>query len=1095
MTPLSPKRRKLECDSYVSVKDQATMEKDAPEGKLAQPKASSTQTTDENALYAAGQYKSSIFKLQVDELLAELRPNYGKRTASINQSLHKLNSLIEGIQDRAALPVAEATKLLQKTHKIIVPFPDPIPSKDVAYKLAYAKPTKTNIVGSYALKTMVKSEGSLTIDMIVVMPNSIFQEKDFLNYRYFYKRAYYIACVAAGLQDFTAKEFKLSFEFLNGNTLHPILVVEDRTNKNDFNFEIRIIPAAHKELFAEAKLRPTKNSIRPKSEEADKEAMLLQSPFYNASIKSDCNAEAYLQVLHSASKQAAGYTDSCMLGRIWLQQRGFSGSVADGGFGNFEWACLTALLMKGGGPKGRSVLSPGYSSYQLFKAVVQFLATSNLINKPVVYEKTDITIEKSKVPIFYDGPRGQNILYKMTTWSYESLRQEARTAVDMLNESSFDQFEAVFILRTAQPLQRYDSLAKISIPEILKKPDSSDHSMPVTGFSNKVFEVLREGLMDRVKLINVEMPSLAGWPVKSSCPTIPKEAFIQVGVIFDPANIDRLVDHGPSAEEKKKSAKFQKFWGEKAELRRFKDGSILESLVWTQGSTYSVYQGILSYLIERHFTAEVSNSMIFIGEGFEKILPGSSTAAKVFDALKQSFNELERNIRSMELTLQLRQLSPISPQLRSSSVDLPLFNEGRPLQQPADVLIQFEGSGRWPDDLAAIQRTKIAFLLKIGGLLREANETTSARVGLENTESQFLNCGYLDVVYRTGAAFRIRIHHDREQVLLERQIKDKFIDYRTREDAVSALSEYNRICIQLPFLSQAISTHCTRFPLLSSTIRLVKQWFARHMLSNHVAEELIELLVMRAFLLPYPWRAPSSTMSGFLRTILLLSRWDWRSVPLVVDFTGTMTKKEVEGISTRLEAWRKIDPGMNRTVLFAGSNQDPTGTAFTGRGPSKLVASRITALARSACNLVKNQGVDLNPKSLFFSSTSEYDFVIHLAPAVAGLKETKKSQFKNLEVQLVASESEDLVGYHPHQSYLEELENLYSDTIVFFHGTGALIGGLWNPQHVAARPFKVNLPFTTKPVAHNDEEVQLDKTAILAEISRIGGEMVSRIAT
>jgi len=758
---------------------------------------------------------------------------------------------------------------------------------------------------------------------------------------------------------------------------------------------------------------------------------------------------------------------------------------------------LTALLLRGGGPKGHKVLSPGYSSYQMFKAVIQFLATSNLVNKPQVYEKLDLALEKSDVPIFYDGLRGQNILYKMTAWSYELLQQEARTSVAMLNESTFDQFESVFIIRTAQTLQRYDSITKLSAPTTTEGTVSCDHQMTAVSFSKRVYEVLREGLTDRVKLINIEMSGFSNWSIKSSSPAAPKDPQLLVGIVFDPTNVDRLVDHGPSAEEKRKSAKFQKFWGEKAELRRFKDGSILESLVWPSGTSYSIFQGIVTYLFKRHFDTEVSESLQFFGEGFDKILPGISAAAKSFDALKQAYNDLEREIRGLEgLPLQLRQLSHISPQLRSSSVDIPVFNEGRPLKEPADILIQFEGSGRWPDDLVAIQRTKIAFLLKIGGLLRESNESITARVGLENEDHHFLNTAFLDIVYQSGAAFRLRIHHDREQALLERQIKDKFIDYRSREDAVLALSEYKRIYIQSPFLNQAISTHCTRFPLLSPTIRLVKEWFSRHMLSNHFTEELIELLVMRVFLQPYPWGVPSSTMSGFLRTLLFISRWDWRTAPLIVDFTGTMSSKEVESICTRLEAWRKIDPGMNRTVMFAGSNHDPTGTAFTDKRPSKLVASRLTALARSACRLVKDEDAGLKPRSLFVSSTSDYDFVIHLRTSLADEKQSKKPKFKNLEVQLAAAESGHLVGYHPIQSYIDELERLYSDTIVFFHshGTGAVIGGLWNPQNVAPRPFKVNLAYATSPlVEEEEEEVQLDKAAILSEISRIGGDIVSRI--
>ena len=52
---------------------------------------------------------------------------------------------------------------------------------------------------------------------------SLFQEKDYLNYRYFYKRAYYIACVAAGLQDNPEIRFDVKYEYLNGNLLQPIL--------------------------------------------------------------------------------------------------------------------------------------------------------------------------------------------------------------------------------------------------------------------------------------------------------------------------------------------------------------------------------------------------------------------------------------------------------------------------------------------------------------------------------------------------------------------------------------------------------------------------------------------------------------------------------------------------------------------------------------------------------------------------------------------------------------------------------------------------------------------------------------------------------
>lgn len=87
------------------------------------------------------------------------------------------------------------------------------------------------MVGSYAMNTMISSDSISSVDMIVVMPKSIFQEKDFLNYRYFYKRSYYLACIAAGIQETAGDEFPLCFEYLNENSLHPILVASLKSSK------------------------------------------------------------------------------------------------------------------------------------------------------------------------------------------------------------------------------------------------------------------------------------------------------------------------------------------------------------------------------------------------------------------------------------------------------------------------------------------------------------------------------------------------------------------------------------------------------------------------------------------------------------------------------------------------------------------------------------------------------------------------------------------------------------------------------------------------------------------------------------------------
>lgn len=122
--------------------------------------------------------------------------------------------------------------MLLKTNRVMVPFPEPRPDKTTAYKLTYAKPSNINVVGSYPLKTMEKADSTMVIDMVVTIPASILQEKDYLNYRYFYKRAYYLACIAAGLQCEEDESFDLSMENLHGNDLQPVLVVKPGKGKH-----------------------------------------------------------------------------------------------------------------------------------------------------------------------------------------------------------------------------------------------------------------------------------------------------------------------------------------------------------------------------------------------------------------------------------------------------------------------------------------------------------------------------------------------------------------------------------------------------------------------------------------------------------------------------------------------------------------------------------------------------------------------------------------------------------------------------------------------------------------------------------------------
>ncbi|RHZ52197.1 hypothetical protein CDV55_103690 [Aspergillus turcosus] len=1045
---------------------------------------------------ASGLYKSSFFKLQLDELLSSSKPNYDKQVSRVQDALHRVKDAIERLHERPPMLAFEAERELRTTHGIVVPFPDPRPSRETKYSVAYAPPTNINVVGSFASRTGAKQAEKYTIDLAVTMPRALFQEKDYVNYRFFHKRAYYVACLAAGLRESPDLGLDVKFATQEGDSLRPVLILEpSSTDSSDLALarsQIRVITAIEDDLFPISRTLPTKNNVRHVSSEDSGNSD--PTPFYNAALRSEATVASYHKHVHSTIRQCDSYRDACLLGRIWLQQRGFASSFHLGGFGGFEWALLMSLLLEGGGANGKPILLKSYSCYQLFKATIQFLAARDL-TKPLLFSTADGVSFPGDGPVVYDGQRGINILYKMTPWSYAFLRHEAGITLRMLNESRDDNFEKVFIVKVNEPMLRFDRI--IALPSF----DNGDILQAIRN-QQAIYGVLSRALGDRVKLIHISSRSMEPWSVLAKPPSKKLKERISVGLLMNPENVSRVVDHGPSAEQKEEAASFRSFWGEKAELRRFKDGSILESLVWSDHpSSKSIVFQILSYILRRHFNF-VDEDIHYIGDEFEEKLSsyGSgivSYTSPSFQLIADAFSSLEKSIQDMEgVPLTVRHLAPASPLLRYTALRV---HTPSTTGERVDVVLQFESSARWPDDLPAIQMTKVAFLIKIGDCLESSAVATSCKVGLENETSRILNNAYLDIFHASGVIFRLRIHHDREQTLLERLLKQKGEIAQAKQDVAYALAMYKRTFLQLPRLTQAIRTLCTRHPLLSPTVRLVKHWFNCHLFKGHVNDELVELFAVRVFTQSYPWDTPSSVMAGFLRTLHLLSRWDWQQEPLMIDLGGQLDQNAVEVIRTRFAAWRKIDPAMNNVALFVASDIDTDGISWTQyEMPSKVVAARMSSLAKAAVKLMREKGHALDVSDLFHTSLAPYDFILSLRSKALTEVLASSSRFKNLQQQVIPERADKLTVV---RAFVSELQACFNPNIMFFHGDEQcdVIAGLWNPHTVKPKNWSLKMTYSTLPVAlvkpevKGSEDVYINQTAILNEISRLGAHLIERI--
>lgn len=187
MSVQSSKRRRVESEdvnptlaftsssSADDSSEELNVQQDAPAApnvpKHKKPKSSVPAVTDKDLknLSVMGQYKSNVFKLELDEMLAEVRMSPQKKLAGAEKLLHHLRNLIDGLPGKEGISIADVKKEI-KNKGVYVPFPDPPPAEDIRYKFAFAKPAYMNIVGSYATKTIVKHMENITIDLVLTMP-------------------------------------------------------------------------------------------------------------------------------------------------------------------------------------------------------------------------------------------------------------------------------------------------------------------------------------------------------------------------------------------------------------------------------------------------------------------------------------------------------------------------------------------------------------------------------------------------------------------------------------------------------------------------------------------------------------------------------------------------------------------------------------------------------------------------------------------------------------------------------------------------------------------------------------------------------------
>jgi U3 small nucleolar RNA-associated protein 22 len=384
-------------------------------------------------------------------------------------------------------------------------------------------------------------------------------------------------------------------------------------------------------------------------------------------------------------------------------------------------------------------------------------------------------------------------------------------------------------------------------------------------------------------------------PISTAQPTpLPT---LTLGIVFDPTHAFRLVDHGPPASSAGVHA-YRAFWGTKAELRRFKDGAIVESCVWDEGivrveDRESIPARIVLYILNLHFGVPEGDACILAGDyGHAVSTPAvRSRGESGYKHALAAFDKLTKKLKALEddghLPLMLVSTKPYSPYLRYTSVlpPSPIPSSSKSIHPttshlPAfEVALQFERSSQWPDDLRAIQKVKLALFESIARGLSQGNDDISqACVVIDKNASEIEDAYALEVVL-DGWAFHAHVGHDREMTLLQdmlgvgsKRLDQPALPAHERQAATHSLHVYRKRFIHGPAHHTTVLALHHKWSAFSYTVRLVKRWFGAHWLNARVTDEAIELICAQVFLL-HDSDVPACGKRGFVRAMNFLGSW------------------------------------------------------------------------------------------------------------------------------------------------------------------------------------------------------------------------------
>ncbi|KZV53865.1 nucleolar protein 6 [Dorcoceras hygrometricum] len=900
--------------------------------------------------------------LKLSELLKEVRLDYSPaNTKIINDVVSSIKKAIDGIPDD-----------IQVTAAVASGFVHDIGADKVDFK--FRKPKSIEIRGSYSFQSIARP--NVNLDLFLRLPKECFHEKDYLNHRYHAKRFLYL-CIIKNFLKSSSFVQDVRWSTFHNEARKPILVIYPVGRlSGDIAFVVKIIPTAPS-LFKLSKLDVERKNIRSMNQG------LQATPNYNISILEDMfmedNAD-FIQKTFSGWKELG---EALLLMKVWARKR--SSLYAHDCLSGF---LITIIMSYLASKSGKNRINRSMNASQILRITLDFIANSKLWDSGLFFlpngDENVPNKDKTQLQLFpiviCDSFARYNMAFRVSPSGFQELRDEAAMALTCIDKCKDGGFYEIFMTDVDFPA-KYDYCTRLNL--------KGNHDIHVSGFcldkecwrsyELKVFNVIDQALKGRTKLIRVIWRNTA-----SECNFEDGLSMLDGESLLIGINIDSVEEAfkqaimGPSSEDKDKALAFRKFWGDKATLRWFRDGKIAEVAVWVheEWEKHLIIKEITEHVLQRHLSLPKQNILSIVDQLDFALQHGNRDPISFSKDLLKAYDDLAKQLRLLDdIPLKISSVQPLDSAFRFTSVFPPsphplahkkgirvkLEKECTTCIRSLVVLIQLEGSGNWPMDELAQEKTKSAFLLKIA-------ESLQHRYGISCTATE----DDIDV-FISGYSFRLKILHERGLSLVNRKSGAQKKLVMSSDKKLFLRSQHSSMLNGLQ----------GRFPVYGQVVRLAKRWVSAHLFSNALTEETIELLVAYLFLKPLPFRPPCSRITGFLRFLRLLSQYDWSFSPLIVDINGDLTPDDDKDINEHFMSTRKVESQNAGPAMFVATAYDKASETWTSQRPTAAELRRLVAYAVSSSKLLtrivmENQIDPYQWQCLFRTPLSNYDAVILL---------------------------------------------------------------------------------------------------------------------